>query len=82
MELSVYPHGRLAAVYTSELAFAHAFSRRSQLPVLVSPLNARDPYDWRLVDAERVYAVDEWPEDEATVAITVTAANKKQLPAP
>ncbi|WP_044000384.1 hypothetical protein [Hymenobacter swuensis] len=80
VELGVYPHGQLEAIYDSQEAFARAFSRESQLPVLVSGDNMPDPYTWLLFEAELVYEVKEWPEDEETQAITVFPANKKLLP--
>jgi len=79
VELCVYPHGPLATVNDSERAFARAFSQESQLPVIVSAHDRLDPYRWLLFEAETVWEVDEWPEDEQTVAITVTPANKKPM---
>ena len=81
VELCVYPHGQLAAVYDSELAFARAFTRESQLPVIIFDQDKRDPYCWLLLEREAYYEVAEWPEDEETVAITVTDENKKKLSA-
>ena len=76
VELCVYPHGQLAAVYESNQAFAYAFARESELPVLLYA----GPYRCLLLEEAAVYEVDEWPEDEQTVAITVTPENKKLLP--
>lgn len=78
VELSVYPHGH-ATRYQSEWAFAQQFSQLSQRPVLVSAQNKQDPYRWLLLDNHACYQVEEWPEEEHTAAITVTAENTIRL---
>ena len=80
VELCVYPHGHLQAIYDSNLAFARAFSQESQLPVIIGVEDRPDPYCWLLLEGDVRYEVDEWPEDEEAVAITVTAENKTRLP--
>ncbi|MBF9235958.1 hypothetical protein I2I05_00980 [Hymenobacter sp. BT683] len=80
VELCIYPHGQLQALYDSDQAVARAFSHESQLPVIVGAQNKLDPYRWLLFEAEQVYEVDEWPEDEETAAITVTRENKTRRP--
>ena len=76
VELCVYPHGHLATVYENNQAFAGAFARESQLPVLLYAGH----YRCLLLEEVTMYEVDEWPEDEETIAITVTPENKKQVP--
>jgi hypothetical protein len=76
VELCFYLPGQLAAVYESNRALACAFAQESALPVLL----CAGPYRCLLFEEAAGYEVDEWPEDEQTVAITVTPENKKLLP--
>jgi hypothetical protein len=74
-ELCVFPHGRqMQGRYENEHAFATAFSRASQLPVLIQ----ESPYHLLVLAGGRRYDVSEWPEDEHTQAVTVTQENKQQ----
>jgi hypothetical protein len=79
VELCVYPHGHLQAIYDSDQAFARAFSRESQLLVIFSGEDPPDPYTWLLLEGDVLYEVDECPEYVDTVAITVTPENTKRL---
>jgi hypothetical protein len=80
VELCVYPHGQLATIYDSNLAFARVFSKESHLPIIVyderRPLEEQSPYRWLLTEEGVDYEVVEEPEDEEAIAITVTAENK------
>jgi hypothetical protein len=80
VHLCVYPHPSLSAVFESERAFALAFSREVQLPVLVDDSDAGNPFRFLLFEEDAVHEVDECHEDGEYTAITVNLANKKPLP--